>query len=273
MLRLVLLVCLFCVSAHALFISGNKWNNLRVTWGLNIPKHFNAMPRTVSDAVKQNFKKISSCDKNAKWRGNRYVKDNDYAVVLLYDVNGYIAGIQTSIPNNQANGYPSSKIQPPFLPDGNRYTATAYFVDPSIICTRGRTAAQYAAQGTGTNLYIQETANPEASTQVPRNEADLANTKWTKGKCFFSMGMHYWYDVKENMDCGGLFPVFLLYNGGKLNAFGWAMQTGLSSSQYEHPDITVIDKFMQTVPTCLKSVKALSTMHIYLTDKYYLNFC
>lgn len=34
---------------------------------------------------------------NANWRGARYVKNNDPALTLLYDVNGYIAGIQTTV--------------------------------------------------------------------------------------------------------------------------------------------------------------------------------
>jgi len=32
-----------------------------------------------------------------KFAGNRYIKDNDPAVMLLYDVNGYIAGIQAGV--------------------------------------------------------------------------------------------------------------------------------------------------------------------------------
>ena len=29
--------------------------------------------------------------------GRRYVKDNDYAVILIYDVQGYIAGISAAV--------------------------------------------------------------------------------------------------------------------------------------------------------------------------------
>jgi len=32
-----------------------------------------------------------------KFAGNRYIKDNDIGVMLLYDVNGYIAGIQAGV--------------------------------------------------------------------------------------------------------------------------------------------------------------------------------
>lgn len=34
---------------------------------------------------------------NPRFRGNRYMKDNDTAVILLFDKNGYIAGIQAGV--------------------------------------------------------------------------------------------------------------------------------------------------------------------------------
>lgn len=48
-------------------------------------------------------------------------------------------------------------------------------------------------------------------------------------------GVHYWYAATLDMSCDNFFPVFLLYNGGVLNAFGWAFQADLSSSRFEHP--------------------------------------
>ena len=47
----------------------------------------------------------------------------------------------------------------------------------------------FEAQGTGTNLYIQNGADPVAdSLLIPMQESDLKDTKWTKGKCFPTMG-------------------------------------------------------------------------------------
>jgi hypothetical protein len=37
------------------------------------------------------------------------------------------------------------------------------------------------------------------------------------------------------MNCEDFFPAFLLYNGGKLNAFGWATMGDFKSNRYEHP--------------------------------------
>ncbi|XP_012944545.1 uncharacterized protein LOC101851613 [Aplysia californica] len=255
--------------------NGTRWNDLSVTWGPipSDPKYFAQMPRTVQNALSLGFKKISDCDLTVPWRGQRFVKDNDYAVVLLYDVNGYIAGIQTSIPNNGSSGYPSASVQPPFVTDGDRYTISAYFVNPSIICTKGRTKEEFSSQGTGSNLYLQRTEDPEASTLIPRQETGIAATKWTEGQCFASMGRHYWYDVRRDMSCDSLFPVFLLYNWGRLTAFGWAMVTDLSSLRYEHPSAAVLQAFIKEPPTCLFQMKAISTMHIYLIDDAHLSPC
>ena len=38
------------------------------------------------------------------------------------------------------------------------------------------------------------------------------------------------------MDCDNFFPVFLLYNGGKLNAFGWALGGDAQDPNFEHPE-------------------------------------
>lgn len=37
------------------------------------------------------------CADNGQFRGIRYIKDNDHAVILLFDVNGYIAGVQCGV--------------------------------------------------------------------------------------------------------------------------------------------------------------------------------
>lgn len=51
----------------------------------------------------------------------------------------------------------------------------------------------------------------------------------------YTTGVHYWYNITESMNCDNFFPAFLLYNGGRLNAFGWAMVIEQSSKRFEHP--------------------------------------
>ncbi|CAH1257657.1 Hypp1873 [Branchiostoma lanceolatum] len=235
------LLSLVCVEGW-LFSDDAEWNDLKVTWGINqlfSSTVFDSLPRTeqaARDAGWVDFSRGSSCD-GEFYRGSRYIRDNDPAVMLLFDHNGYIAGIQmgartAELPPN----VPSPKI--PFDMwnfDGDMLVITAYFIDPATVCT-GRSDALFTLEGTGVGLYLQTGLNPETDYQeIPRDETDISATAWTKGGCFYTMGQHYWYDTSANMDCDEFFPVFLLYNSGRLNGFGWNINADLNSPRYEHP--------------------------------------
>ena len=69
------------------------------------------------------------------------------------------------------------------------YVLTAYFVDPSTICTTGRDASSLQKEGTGVGLWLQNGTDPiKNSFQSPMQESDVGSTKWVKGACFPSMG-------------------------------------------------------------------------------------
>ncbi|KAK3730776.1 hypothetical protein RRG08_015692 [Elysia crispata] len=265
-------------SVESFLFDHPEWNDLRVTWGLNPLTKFTKQPRTVDDAKDQGFTLVgsSTCDGSGVYNGFAYAKNDDYSATLLYDINGYIAGIQLGITKQAAkdSGYPSEKLQPPFNLVHDRYVITAYFVDPSKICTDGRSKQSFDVEGTGTNLWLQNGTTPTEAVRVPKHQSDLATTKWTEGKCFVTMGKHYWYNVQPDMECESFFPVFLLYNGGELNGFGWALFADLNSDKFEHPAVSVIGSFMKKIPKCTSSIKTrLSTMHIYLTSTPLLNMC
>jgi hypothetical protein len=266
-----LVVSALCLAS--LEASVSTWNKLRVTWGLNLFRSYYAQPSTVSEALDSGYVKISDCDQNAAWRGARYVKDGDRALTLLFDVNGYIAGIQTALPDNVSNGYPTSTLQPLFVRDGSFWLATAYFTDPATICTTGRSDSQYSAEKVGTNLFIQKNAIPEQSIPIPRDESAMAGTEWTEGKCFVTMGKHYWYNLRDDQPWDSVYPFFLLFNGGKLNGLGFAFTASLGSKYYEHPPNDLLDKFMVSVPKSLLTAGTLSTMHIYLSEWVGTNWC
>uniref|UniRef100_A0A0B7AU65 Uncharacterized protein n=1 Tax=Arion vulgaris TaxID=1028688 RepID=A0A0B7AU65_9EUPU len=249
------------------------WNGLKVRWDNDPSKGYFSLPRTASEALAQNFVKVSDCDQRSSWGGARYVKDNDYTLTLLYDINGYIAGIQTGIPKNLANGFPIPSLRPPFISDGDRWVITAYFTDPDAICRRGRSAEQFRVEGTGTNLYIQNGSSPTFSFKIPLDESGMAGTKWIEGKCFKAMGKHYWYNLSLDMKETDMFPAFLMFHKGKLQGFGWAMTTSLSSKTYEHPPAMVYPFFMKEVPTFLPKVPVVSTLHIYMTDTPLAHVC
>ncbi|CAF4665315.1 unnamed protein product, partial [Didymodactylos carnosus] len=89
--------------------------------------------------------------------GNRYMKNNDSALIVLYDVQGTIAGVQMTVPISLVNStFYSFNRQPMFNRDNINgipvYLLTAYFVDPNTICTTGRTLARLDSEGVGTGL-------------------------------------------------------------------------------------------------------------------------
>ena len=235
-----------------------RWDGLKVRFDI-----FKDMPRTEDGAVEEGFIKHSGCKENPKFRGKQYMKDEDTSVILLYDVTGYIAGIQSGIPKDLPNGFPSDGIKPPFVDDGDVYKLTAYFVDPLLICDRGRSNQQFEPQGTGTDLFIQNGDDPEQDLmEIAQKESD---SSWVKGLCFPGMGFHYFLDLAMDMRCEAFFPVALLYYEGNLKGFVWSFGAILNSTMvpYEKPEPEFFEKLMVEVPHCLRTLRR-STLHVYL---------
>ncbi|XP_071090553.1 uncharacterized protein [Haliotis cracherodii] len=275
MLRLLLCISILAGSQAFFFSRSPDWDKLQVTFGINVFSSgtFSHLPRTVPAARGEGFTELSGCGATPMFAGRRFAKNGDLAVVLIFDVNGIIAGIQAGFSSNQYNGYPDDPIRNhPFVEYDHHQFVTAYFTDPGSICSRGRTSDQYSEEGTGTRLLIQNGTTPREYITIPMTETGLRTTHWTRGKCFPWMGVHYWYDISRDMDCGRFFPVFLMYNGGKLNSFGWAFNADLTSPRYEHPPPSQFGRFLNPVPLCLSGRSRLSTLHIYLSNPL-RNFC
>jgi len=229
-----LLLTLGLVSENRGFLfdhDKSQWNDLKVHWSLN-PLNtwkFDHFPLTTDEAVKSGAWKLKDdfCqDKSSPFRGYRYTYQKmsygeDHAAMVLYDKNGYVAGLQThleagqKVPTKNQDGAVFIKEA-----DGG-YTLTVYFVDPSKIC-QGRSKEEYEAEGTGTGFYIQTGPNPEKDfIEAPKLEEDATKNNWVKGTCGPLMGMHYWLNVHKDSACDNIFPFFILYNDGKLNAFAF----------------------------------------------------
>ncbi|GIY53830.1 hypothetical protein CEXT_167301 [Caerostris extrusa] len=147
---------------NAVFVQSEPtWQNIRVTWGLNLfsSRVFAKLPKTESKARSEGFVRLAGECNGGKFLGHRYMKGLDTAAVLIYDVNGYFAGIQHGIPKNdvekvnttfsfeKSSAYQLDKV----LGDEEIYFLTTYLVDPNIICNGGRTKdQQYEEQGIGT---------------------------------------------------------------------------------------------------------------------------
>jgi len=251
--------------------TGAAWNDLRVTWGVNPFSQwdFAQVPRNMNSGDPKGFVMMDDlcATKGTPFVGRRYWVPNDPSLILLYDVNGYIAGMQTLIPTTDYTPEAGGRGAAAFVNYNGYWTLTAMFVDPAIVCGPGRTADQYNSQGTGDRLWLANGTN--GFVQIPMQETDVANTQWTLGHCFVTMGVHYWYDVSSDMSCANFFPFFILYNDNVLNAWGFSLNyPGGSSQRYEHPPLSAISGFMNPVPTCFSqdpAFKSLSTMHVYFT--------
>lgn len=282
-MKVVLAVLALACSSQAFLFGNTDWGGLESPWNVNLVAGFSNRPRNLnSDNMNGYVMKENYCNnKGSPFVGQAYWKGNDPTLVLLFDKNGYIAGVQNFL---DASSYtpPTSAIGKSMIKYGNYWVMTALFVDPNIVCTTGRTAAQYKSQGTGDRLNFQVGPDPTKASSImniPRDQNQLANTMWTEGKCFYTMGQHYWYNLSAGMDCNNFFPYCILYNQGKLDAFCFASNANLNSNNFDspHPSPKVLSQFMKPVPNCMNANSAhfstYSTIHVYMTDSPRSSFC
>ncbi|XP_052707090.1 uncharacterized protein LOC128182493 [Crassostrea angulata] len=255
-----------------------KWNDLRVTWDHNAtepglmgnPSAFAHLPLKESDAIIDGYMLLTDCSGSANFVGRRYWRNNDPALVLIYDSQGLIAGIQTGIPDNLPNGYPTRNLKPrPFVLEGNLLFVTAYFMEPSKICSSTRTEAQMISEGIGSGLYFQNGPNPLTdAVPVPSDESTIQQTLWGQGKCVPRLGHQYQYNVRKDMYCEELAPLHLMYDRGHLVAFAWFFVSDIQSPVFEKIPQTMYSRMFQTVPDCLYTMGQVTSLHIFLTDQY-----
>ncbi|KAL9955110.1 hypothetical protein ACROYT_G036394 [Oculina patagonica] len=238
-----------------------EWDELSVTW-----LKWEAIPLTVSDAVDKGWILRDECRGSAYFHGKRYVRDADITLMLLFDANDKIAGIQTGI---SKSAFPPKAL--PWREEDDSYVITAYFKDPSLICSKKHSQAR----SIGDRLLIQNVSKNYGFVQVPLLEDGLFETAWTEGECFWSMGKLYWYDLLNVTDCSSLFPVFLMYTNGVLNGFGWVLPHKLDSPRFVHPTNVSYPYLFKngTVPPCFWTADHLSLMHVYLDSNPFLNIC
>lgn len=257
--------------AHAFLIGGDDWTDLKVTWGINPfgANNFVALPRTEAEAVKAGWTREKDC---TQINGVRYVLNGDRATMLLFNADGNIAGIVNGI----AKGLPIPRdsAKPYFDDEGDFYSFTAYFMDPAKVCQRSTTWLS-----TGDRLVFKSKTNEINVAYYEENI--LADKMWTKGRCFKTMGVHYWPNAKfepinKDTVVDDILPFFVLYNSGKLNAFGVRYDyRNLTSVRYEHPPPSAADWFFVDTPSFMKDPSNIggSSIHVFLDRTPHLNFC
>jgi len=273
--------------------SALKWDDLKVTFGVNpfSSRTFVHMPLTTEEAVDGGWEKLSTnCTNDNKFNGFRYMLGEDPGITLLYDENGIIAGIQMNLiksevlsPKNTYKYDQVSMFQTTNIKGKDVFTLTAYFVNPSKICTTGRTESDLQSKGTGDSLYFQNGALPLNSSnliRVPLNRTHAIRDGWTKNQCFFGMGYHNFYKSEEFQDtnCDEIRPAFLLYNSDdELHGFGFAGRGMASSPRFEHPGSSAIKSIIGSdAAECILNATqtpGISTVHVYFIKRPYLINC
>ena len=269
-MKSIIALILIIASTEAFLFGGDAWNDLKVTWGINPfgSNNFVSLPRTEQEAISKGWVREKNC---SEVNGNRYILKGDNSVLLVFARSGLIAGIASQLPKNLPFNFPSAAQQKYFDDEGDHFTITAYFMDPANVCK-----PVSGKQSTGDRVVIK---SKKTELNIPLTTSEVSSF-WTLGQCFYTMGVHYWADVTgqlgQSTQADNFLPMFLLYNKGNLNGFGWAFNANLPSPRFEHPTTSVLDKFFKEIPQFFfdpSKAGTLSTLHIYLDSTPQLNFC
>lgn len=183
---------ILAVFSLSLAYSNAQWTDLKIKFGLSPFESgaFVSLPRTEAEAIRAGWKAVQDCSNN---KGKRYVLGDDRFVTLVFTASGNIAGIASSIPKGAPFQFPSTLLQDYFEADGDYYTITAYFVDPTKICTADSSTLPFG----GDRLLFKG----KKEVVAPSREGQM-NGFWTRGKCYPMMGNH-WYDsaFRSVFDC------------------------------------------------------------------------
>ncbi|XP_068673239.1 uncharacterized protein [Montipora foliosa] len=248
-------------SRNAEPVVASYWNQLTVTW-----LRWDSLPLTVNDALKNGWTLQDECRDSSYFRGNRYTLNGDKTVMLLFDADNKIAGLQTGITKSDVN-FKSW----PWREENDTFVVTAYFKDPSQICSK-RSSSSW---NIGDRLLLLNGTSPQEFVQAPSNEAGLEGSAWTEGQCVWTMGKLYWYDLVSVSDCNSLFPVFLMYTNEVLNGFGWILPYKNENPRFVHATNASFPNLFKngTIPSCFWNTSHLSLMHVYLDSYPFMNIC
>jgi len=278
-----MLACI-CLAAVAVSAEQREWSNLKVHFSANLLSkyYYQSMPRQLSELKASKWTNLSGndCANGGKYNGFRYVEKAEQGMALLFDAQGTIAGIQQILNKAQLtanNAFKFDKV-PAYNPDTlngeDVFVITAYFVDPTTICTSGRSSSDLKASGTGTATQIQNGPTPADLKLLPRQRSEAIAQSWSVNKCFVGMGYHNFYKVESfaETNCLEIFPIFGLYdyNGDQIG-FGFVAVGTSESNHFEHPPAAAVKLIVGTdmVPQCLldtASNPGLSTMHVFFTN-------
>ena len=88
---------------------------------------------------------------------------------------------------------------------------------------------------------------------------------------FYVVGLHYWYNLTEDINCDDIFPVYTIYLDGTLVAIGWAFnEQQTSSGRWEDSERAVIGVSVQLCQIVPKFSGMLQIKLIFTQSLYFL---
>jgi len=274
---MILKLGLFCILA-CMVNADQTWYNFKSTWTALVYDGFWDHPRTESEAKAAGWRLISNdCSDGISFPGIRYAppeRENGPDMILIYDVNGFIAGMHSVVLKKFSTDdwqLGSKWYRLDTLFGEEAYLSTAYFVDPALICT-GRTQDQFDSEGTGNRLLFQNGPSTSDTIAAPLDldQADSSDF-WYKHFCFLNMGRHYfnmYYDPDQPCTPDNI-PVQLVFSGGVLNGFVWQHVSSIPGDRWESVNSFGISNIVDRPPNCLYDLvesPGVTTMHMYLRN-------
>lgn len=185
-MKMAILKTATILLALAAAASAQTWPHLRLHFPVGLTDDsYIPQPLTAAEAEEAGWVRLSGCGEVAAFEGERWAQDpssdDGDDVVLLFDVNGYLAGAQTAVTEADAEGdayFPFStsryyvEAEHP-SGSGPAYYNTVYFVPVDIICTVGRTQEEFEQQGAGSTVLIQSGPDPYSVMQIPLTDQDM----------------------------------------------------------------------------------------------------
>lgn len=233
---------------------------VRKQFGVTFPKN-SGLPTTQQEAESWKWSKVSD-DCN----GIKYISpQKDITNMVFYDKSGKLAGVEVGVWHTPAEPMKTRYYEEKTF-EGRKYHAlTAFFVDPATICGT-RTAGPF-----GDRVWWK---SKEGFFKLPLTIDEVQqDPKWKLGTCILGMGLHYWYDISNGMDCNDFTPFFVMYNNKQLTTFalgfGHDSHVNTPNSRFEHPPKFAIRMNFrpETLPQCLlEESRKVNTMHFLFTS-------
>jgi len=227
-----------------------------------------SMPITTASAQSSGWMLSSTCnpDRGIKATYKGSAPTSSTPISLFFTAAGQLAGIGVNIYGNPKSQLISAGFYEPV--GSEEYFIGVFFRNSSAMCS-----------GTASDLPLGDSLIINAGKiawPIPITINDAMEKNWSNGSCFFSMGYHWFYDLKTapvmSWEAANLLPIVPMYNNGEINAFFFTtteVQQGLFSSNWW--DGIPLINFLMCKNWCdsectFEDTFTWSTMHIYLKD-------